>query len=121
MTRVRTTLLVTALLALLAVPLAAQGTRLLRQPTVSASHIAFMYANDIWVVARSGGDARRVTSFSPRYRTAFSYPVTATLDPFRAKRGHGEEEVEKLHQAWLKSVILQVTLWSQPYILDGDF
>ena len=39
------------------------GTRLLRTPTVSATQIAFAYANNIWTVARSGGSARRVTSF----------------------------------------------------------
>jgi tricorn protease len=41
----------------------AQGTRLLRQPTVSRSQIAFAYAGDIWVASRDGGDARRLTSF----------------------------------------------------------
>ena len=41
----------------------AQGTRLLRQPTVSSTQIAFAYAGDIWVVNRDGGDARRLTSF----------------------------------------------------------
>ncbi|HMO39367.1 MAG TPA: PDZ domain-containing protein [Saprospiraceae bacterium] len=41
----------------------AQGTRLLRQPTVSERHIAFVYADDLWVVDREGGDARRLTSF----------------------------------------------------------
>jgi hypothetical protein len=38
-------------------------TRLLRQPTVSASQIAFAYANNIWSVGRQGGVARRLTSF----------------------------------------------------------
>ena len=38
-------------------------TKLLRMPTVSATHIAFSYANNIWVVERSGGTARRLTSF----------------------------------------------------------
>jgi len=38
-------------------------TRLLRTPTVSATQIAFAYANNIWVVPRSGGGARRLTSF----------------------------------------------------------
>jgi len=38
------------------------GTRLLRMPTVSATQIAFAYANNIWVVPRSGGIARRLTS-----------------------------------------------------------
>src|SRR5688500_15292687 len=39
-------------------------TRLLRQPTLSATHIAFMYANNVWVVERAGGSARRLTSFA---------------------------------------------------------
>lgn len=38
-------------------------TRLLRSPAVSASHIAFVYANNIWTVERAGGTARRLTSF----------------------------------------------------------
>jgi tricorn protease len=44
-------------------PANASGTRLLRSPTVSASQIAFAYANNIWVVERAGGMARRITSF----------------------------------------------------------
>ena len=39
------------------------GTRLLRMPTVSATQIAFAYANNIWIVDRAGGRARRLTSF----------------------------------------------------------
>lgn len=39
-----------------------QGTQLLRQPTVSSSHIVFVYANDLWKVDRTGGDAIRLTS-----------------------------------------------------------
>jgi tricorn protease len=39
------------------------GTRLLRSPTVSASEIAFAYAQNIWSVPRAGGIARRLTSF----------------------------------------------------------
>src|SRR5215203_2063113 len=38
-------------------------TRLLRTPTVSATQIGFAYANNIWVVPRAGGSARRLTSF----------------------------------------------------------
>ena len=41
----------------------AGGTRLLRSPSVSETQIAFAYAQNIWVVPRSGGMARRVTSF----------------------------------------------------------
>jgi len=32
----------------------AQEARLLRQPTVSSSSVAFVYADDIWIVPRSG-------------------------------------------------------------------
>ena len=53
-------LFVTALLTLPAT-LEAQ-TRFLRQPTVSATEIAFVHANDIWVVRRGASDARRLTS-----------------------------------------------------------
>ena len=38
-------------------------TRLLRMPTVSSTQIAFAYANNIWVVPRAGGSAKRLTSF----------------------------------------------------------
>lgn len=45
----------------------AQGTRLLRQPTISDQHIAFVYANDLWIANwRKGesnlGNARRLTT-----------------------------------------------------------
>jgi tricorn protease len=40
----------------------AQGTRLLRQPTISEQNIAFIYGGDLWVVGRNGGEARRLTS-----------------------------------------------------------
>ncbi len=42
--------------------LPAQGTRLLRHPTISRQSIAFEYAGDLWIVARAGGQARRLTS-----------------------------------------------------------
>jgi tricorn protease len=43
-------------------PLTAQSTRLLRQPTASATDIAFTYGADVWIVAKGGGLARRITS-----------------------------------------------------------
>ncbi|HEX2166299.1 MAG TPA: hypothetical protein VHG09_03580, partial [Longimicrobiales bacterium] len=69
--------LLSAMSLLLAAPVSAQSlgpvtaglgengepTRMLRQPTMSATQIAFEYGNDIWVVARSGGTATRLTSF----------------------------------------------------------
>jgi len=56
-----------------------------------------------------------------RYMVAFIYPITATVRPFLERGGHAADEVEKMHQAWFKSVVLQVALWSQPYAREGDF
>ena len=56
-----------------------------------------------------------------RYVIAFIYPITATIKSFLANKGHDPEEVEKMYQAWFKSVVLQVTLWSYPYAKEGDF
>jgi len=56
-----------------------------------------------------------------RYIIAFIYPITATIKSFLANKGHDPEEVEKMFQAWFKSVVLQVTLWSYPYAKEGDF
>lgn len=52
---------------------------------------------------------------------ALVFPVTITLKPFLAKKGHSADDVEKMYAAWVKSCLLQVTLWSHPYIKDGDF
>ena len=56
-----------------------------------------------------------------RYLPALIIPITTTLKPFLAAKGHSPEEVEKMHAAWVKSVTLQVALWSHPYCKDGDF
>src|ERR1041384_1516169 len=50
-------------LTVLAAPDVPGPTRLLRSPTVSGGAIAFTYANNIWIVEKSGGMARRLTSF----------------------------------------------------------
>ncbi len=39
-----------------------QGTRLLRQPTLSQNEVVFVYANDLWKASLNGGDAVRLTS-----------------------------------------------------------
>lgn len=49
------------------------------------------------------------------------FPVTFTLRPFLAKKGHSAEDVEKMYAAWVKSCLLQMTLWTHPYVKDGDF
>ena len=61
-------------------------TRLLRTPTVSSTHIAFAYANNIWVVERAGGNARRLTSFQGQTRNPKLSPDGRTI-AFSAEYG----------------------------------
>ena len=56
-----------------------------------------------------------------RHLFAMVFPVTLTLKPFLGKKGHSTEDVEKMYAAWVKSCLLQVTLWSHSYVKDGDF
>ena len=79
---------------------ASTQTRLLRTPTISASQIAFAYANNIWSVPRSGGSARRLTSFqgqtlNPHFSPdgkwiAFSGEYAGNLDVYVVAAEGGE-------------------------------
>ncbi|WP_296312434.1 S41 family peptidase [Winogradskyella sp. UBA3174] len=40
----------------------AQGTRLLRQPDISATHITYAYGSDLWVSELNSQEAKRITS-----------------------------------------------------------
>lgn len=40
----------------------AQGSMLLREPTISQDYIVFVHANDLWRVSKNGGEAFRLTS-----------------------------------------------------------
>jgi len=57
--------------AVVAAPAAARGpapdpgdTRMLQQPAISATHVAFVYANDLWSARLDGSDVRRLTTHS---------------------------------------------------------
>ena len=56
-----------------------------------------------------------------RYLPALTIPITTTLKPFLAKKGASVEEVEKMHAAWVKAVLMQTILWSHPYVKEGEF
>ena len=43
-------------------PASNQPPLLLRNPSLSQDHIAFLYADDVWTVSRQGGEAERLTS-----------------------------------------------------------
>jgi tricorn protease len=78
----------------------AQGTRLLRHPTVSHDSVAFEYASDLWIVPRTGGQARRLTStpgveidpyFSPDgTQIAFTATVAGNTDVYVVPTAGGD-------------------------------
>ncbi len=96
--------------ALLLIPaIAPAQTRMLRSPTVSATQIAFAYANNIWVVPRTGGTAQRLTSFqgqtsnpyfSPDGRNiAFSAEYGGNIDVYVMPSAGGEPRRLTWHPA----------------------
>ena len=54
--------LITALVLLCTINSFAQGTQLLRQPTLHGDNVVFVYANDLWKASVNGGTAIRLTS-----------------------------------------------------------
>jgi len=56
-----------------------------------------------------------------RHITPLIYLHTATVREFLQNGDHTEEEIDRMYQAWFKSVVLQVTLWSYPYTKEGDW
>jgi hypothetical protein len=61
-------------------------------------------------------DGVRSTSFVPFEDViAFIAVMNETIKPYLAAKGNSEEEVEKMHRAWCKSMQLQLALWVRPY------
>ncbi len=75
-------------------------TRLLSQPAVSADHVAFAYAGDLWIAGRDGSSPRRLTSHEgtetgPRFSpdgtlVAFSAEYDGNIDVFVMPAAGGE-------------------------------
>ena len=84
--------LILAFFAILTLAAAADEPLLLQKPTLSKTHIVFVYAGDLWSVPREGGDAVRLTSgagtetdpaFSPDgTRIAFTGEYDGNIDVF---------------------------------------
>jgi len=79
---------------------AEKGTRFLHQPDISAELIVFVYANDLWTVPASGGEAKRLTTHegvesSPKFSPdgkwiAFSGMYDGNTDVFVIPTDGGE-------------------------------
>lgn|SRR5262249_5016574 len=50
-----------------------------------------------------------------RYVLAFAVPVLADMREHLMRKNLPVDEIERLHAAWTKAVILTLTLWSRPY------
>jgi Protoglobin len=46
---------------------------------------------------------------------AFVAVMNETIKPYLAAKGHSKEQVDRMHQAWCKSIQLQLALWANPY------
>ncbi|ELY93697.1 protoglobin domain-containing protein [Natrialba taiwanensis] len=51
----------------------------------------------------------------------FIYPITATVRDFLDDGEHSADEVDAMYHAWFKAVVLQVMLWSYPYVEGNDW
>jgi hypothetical protein len=72
--------------------------------------------------AKNRTDGAVATPHIPlRHLLALAYPISATIRPFLAKTGTPAGDVDAMHAAWTKSVLLQAILWARPYAKEGDF
>ena len=66
-------------------------------------------------------DANTPPHIPLRYLIAFTAVINETIKPFLANKGNSLEEVEAMHRAWCKAVLLQVALWSRAYVAESDW
>jgi tricorn protease len=129
-----------ALLRFAAPATALEECRLLRQPDLQGDRIAFVYAGDLWTVARAGGLAQRLTShegvellpkFSPDGKTiAFTGQYDGNTDVFTIPADGGEPTRLTWHPGadqvaeWYpdgKSILFRSTRASAPARFDRFF
>lgn len=73
-------------------------------------------------VGKNRTDGASASAHIPmRHLLALAMPISVTMKPFLADKGHGAADVEAMHAAWSKAVLLQAILWARPYVRDGDF
>ena len=61
-------------------------------------------------------DGVRSTSYVPlRDIIVFVAVMNETIKPYLATKGNAATDVEKMHRAWIKSLQIQLALWSKSY------
>jgi hypothetical protein len=67
-------------------------------------------------VKKNQTDQVKSTPYIPlRDIIAFTTVMNDTIKPYLAAKGHGIDDVEKMHRAWRNSMQLQVALFAKPY------
>lgn len=56
-----------------------------------------------------------------RYLMAFITTITIISRNFHVDDGVAGEELQKLEDAWAKTVQLHITLWARPYVKEGPW
>jgi hypothetical protein len=62
------------------------------------------------------------TAYVPfRWLVPLIFPMAQTIRPFLCDAGATADEAEAITAAFTKSMLLQITLWSRPYVGDADW
>ncbi len=54
-----------------------------------------------------------------RYLIAFTGVTSTTIRPFLEESGRSSEDVQKMQNAWIKSMLLYLALWARPYVAEN--
>jgi hypothetical protein len=54
-----------------------------------------------------------------RYLIAFTGITSTTIRPFLEESGRNAEDVQKMQNAWTKSMLLHLALWARPYVAES--
>ncbi len=102
--------IITAITLFYSLSIFAQGTQLLRQPTVSNNDVVFVYANDLWKASINGGNAVRLTSndgyeMSPHFsddgkQIAFTAQYDGNFDVYVIPAEGGQPKRLTFHSAF---------------------
>ena len=65
-------------------------------------------------------DGAHAPSMVPlRYVLAFAWPVIAGVRSYLQAAGTAPQDAAAMQAAWAKSVLIQITLWSRPFVHDS--
>ena len=68
-------------------------------------------------VKKNQADGVDSTAYVPfRDVVAFVAVLNDTIKPYLASRGHSDADVAGMHLAWTRSLQMQITLWTKPYM-----